>query len=156
MFCRAKRKCLANMGTELFDIVPKKNAKIMKLRVKHNSIRLRLTQREVARLAETGRVEEEIEFGAGPQQQFIYALENSVDENEISAVIDGRRITVFVPQTTAETWINSDDTGIEAEQNTGGGKTLRILIEKDFACLKPRKGEDEQDAFPHLSEGKVC
>jgi hypothetical protein len=26
---------------------------------------------------------------------------------------------------------------------------LKILVEKDFACLAPREGEDESDMFPH-------
>jgi hypothetical protein len=26
---------------------------------------------------------------------------------------------------------------------------LNILVEKDFACLAPRAGEDERDMYPH-------
>ena len=29
------------------------------------------------------------------------------------------------------------------------GEKLSILIEKDFACLAPRAGEDEADMYPH-------
>jgi ribosomal protein S6E (S10) len=128
----------------------------MKLRVKHNSIRLRLTQTEVAQFAASGRVEEAIEFGNDPQQKFIYAIEKSVDGGEISAAFADRQITVFVPFKVAASWADSDDTGIEAEQNFGDGKRLRILIEKDFACLKPRRGEDERDAFPNPAQDEIC
>jgi hypothetical protein len=31
---------------------------------------------------------------------------------------------------------------------------LRILVEKDFACLAPREGEDESDMFPNPLSGK--
>lgn len=29
------------------------------------------------------------------------------------------------------------------------GRTLRILIEKDFSCLEPRDGEEDTDTFAH-------
>jgi hypothetical protein len=31
--------------------------------------------------------------------------------------------------------------------------SLRITLEKDFACLAPREGEDESDNFPHPQAG---
>jgi hypothetical protein len=31
----------------------------------------------------------------------------------------------------------------------GDGKTLRILVEKDFACLTKPPHEDDADAFPN-------
>jgi hypothetical protein len=128
----------------------------MKLRVKNNSVRLRLTQAEVARLAENGRVEELIEFGVKPNQRFVYALEISTETEEIRAKLENNRITILIPKTRAEDWTQSDRTGMETEQNIGDGKTLRLLIEKDFACLEPRRGEDDADAFPHPQQGKVC
>ena len=42
---------------------------------------------------------------------------------------------------------------ISAEQNLDGGGHLTILIEKDFACLAPRDGEDESDMFPNPTQG---
>jgi hypothetical protein len=128
----------------------------MKLRVKNNSVRLRLTQAEVARLAENGRVEEAVEFGVQSDQRFVYALEISSETEEIRAKLENNRITIFIPKPQAEGWTQSDRTGMEAAQNIGDGKTLRLLIEKDFACLAPRRGEDDADAFPHPQQGKVC
>jgi len=128
----------------------------MKLRVKNNSVRLRLTQTELTRFAAGGRVEEAIEFGLEPRQHFIYALETTADVETVSAAFENSRITVFVPKARAEEWTRTGQVGIEAEQPVGRGKTLRLLIEKDFACLEPRAGEDERDAFPHPSEGKAC
>jgi hypothetical protein len=32
-------------------------------------------------------------------------------------------------------------------QRIGSGKSLAILIEKDFECLKPRAGDDPTDLF---------
>ena len=112
----------------------------MKLRLQGHSLRLRLNQSEVARLAEAGRVEETIPFAAG--QELIYSIESSA-AREISASLDGNRIRVLVPATVANQWIGSDETGIEAA--TG---TLNVLIEKDFQCLHRTSGEDA-DSFPN-------
>ncbi|MGH8167708.1 MAG: DUF7009 family protein [Woeseiaceae bacterium] len=35
------------------------------------------------------------------------------------------------------------------------GDELSILVEKDFACLAPREGEDDSDKFPNPLEGKA-
>lgn len=129
---------------------------IMKLRLKNNSVRLRLTQTETARFAETGQVKEKIEFGLEPYQQFIYALETDSEIEEIQAIIENNWITVLIPKTQADEWTQTAQVGMEAEQMIRGGKTLRLLIEKDFACLEARTGEDETDSFPHPLEGKVC
>lgn len=128
----------------------------MKLRAKHNSIRLRLTQSETVRLAETGKVEETIEFGLEPESHFVYVLEKSAATSDVLAFFEGRKIRVLVPETQADNWINASEVGIEAEQTIGNGKTLRILIEKDFACLAPRRsgGADDADAFPHPAAGE--
>lgn len=128
----------------------------MKLRMKNNSIRLRLTQSEVARFAETGRVEETIEFGIEPFQQFSYALRSDSEAQEIQAVIESNRITVLIPKREADEWSSTTRVGMESEQAVGGEKTLRLLIEKDFACLEPRAGEDDADTFPHPLDGKAC
>lgn len=128
----------------------------MKLRMKNNSVRLRLTQTEVARFAESGQVKETIEFGLEPYQQFAYALRSDSKIKEIQAVIENNRITILIPKTRADEWARTAQVGMETEQTIGGGKTLRLLIEKDFACLEPRPGEDEADAYPHPLEGKAC
>lgn len=128
----------------------------MKLRLKNNSVRLRLTQGEVARFNNLGRVEEAIEFGVEPQQQFIYALESVAETDTMRAVFENNCITIFVPKARADEWTNTAQISIETELDIGGGKTLRLLVEKDFACLEPRTGDDDTDAFPHPLEAGVC
>jgi hypothetical protein len=128
----------------------------MKLRLKNNVIRLRLTQKETIRFAETGRVEEEIEFGIKPSQKIIYALEIDNETQAARAKFENNRITVSIPKTQADEWTRTTQIGIEAEQIIGDGKMLRLLIEKDFACLEPRKGDDDKDGFPHPLKGKIC
>lgn len=128
----------------------------MKLRIRGNSIRLRLTKSEVEQIAENGSVEEIVEFGAPENQRFIYALTISTEIESPRAVLENNRISVLLPKFEAIKWANTNQAGISAEQTLGGDKTLRILIEKDFACLEDRPGEDDADAFPHPQTGKVC
>jgi hypothetical protein len=126
----------------------------MKMRVRGNSIRLRLKQTEVAELTEKGLVEEVIEFGE--KNKLFYALGTSAEAGKVRAEFHENRIKIVIPHAQAKSWSESEQTGIEAEQETGDGKILKLLIEKDFACLKPRKGEEDKDAFPNPAENAEC
>ena len=111
----------------------------MKLRIRGNSIRIRLTRSEVERFAAGDPIEEAVDFGFG--RTFGYALE--VGENGLpTASFDGGRIVVTVPAAEVASWTSTDRVGIEADAGQ-----LKLLIEKDFACLSPRPGEDESDMF---------
>jgi hypothetical protein len=127
----------------------------MKIRIKGNSIRLRLSQGDVAEFAKTGKVEERTEFGAS-SQSFFYLIAAESDAEKISARFENGRISITIPQAVAENWRKTEETGISGEQELPTGKTLRILIEKDFACLAPRADEDESDNFPHPKFDKIC
>ena len=73
----------------------------------------------------------------------------------MSVDFENSRLRVLVPEKAAREWIESDQTGLEAAPKVDDSKCLRILIEKDFACLKERPGEDDRDAFPNpLGEAK--
>ena len=112
----------------------------MKLRLHAGSLRLRLSQSEVTRLGELGRVEDSIEFSPG--NELCYAMETG-SADTVTATFDNANIHVTVPEKVAKEWIESDQTGIEA--STG---PLKVLIEKDFKCLhrEPQAGED---SFPN-------
>jgi hypothetical protein len=116
----------------------------MKLRIKGDSLRLRLTRGEVARLGETGRVDDTIRFAPGVRMT--YALV-AADVSRVQAGFDHATVTVQVPTAMARQWVESEQVGFAAEQDLGNGETLRLLIEKDFACLTVRVGEDDSDAF---------
>jgi len=118
----------------------------MKLRMRGDSLRLRLTRSEVEVFERDGRVEDAVRFGPGVA--LVYSLERSPD-GVLSATMEGGRVAVRVPAAMAETWCRTDEVGMEAEQVIGEGESLRILVEKDFTCLKTRSGEDESDAFPN-------
>ena len=127
----------------------------MKLRIRGNSIRLRLTKTEIAQFGETGLVEETVEFGTGENQRFVYAL-SAAEIGEPRAAFENNRMTVFLPRAQADEWARTNRVGIRAEQKLSENKFLQILVEKDFACLEERPGEDDADAFPHPLAGKAC
>lgn len=120
----------------------------MKLRIRGNSIRLRLTQSEVEQFGETGNVEEVVEFG--PEKAVLsYRLETIRDGNSIRAMFEDNSVRILIPEKEAKIWTTSEKIAIEELQPLDGDRSLRILIEKDFTCLTERAGEDETDAFPN-------
>lgn len=110
----------------------------MKLRIKGDAIRLRLTQSEVAAVANGDAV---VETTSLPQP-FTYALETSGET--IGAAFTDGRMTVNIPRTVAARWASTEEVSLR-----GGAGGVEILVEKDFACLVPREGEGDSDAFPN-------
>lgn len=123
----------------------------MKLRVRDNSIRLRLTQSEVDLVRDDGAVRGRVTFGG--DSYFDYLLQSSPEIASTMANMSGNVLTVGVPESEIVRWANSNEVSIAAEQSLDGADRLSILIEKDFACLAPRAGEDESDMFPHPQAG---
>lgn len=121
----------------------------MKLRLRENSIRLRLTQCEVSQLAETGFLEAGVEFGSGANERFCYRLISDENTDIISANFLANCITVRIPAVSAINWATTEQVGIGGEQALSDGEQLSILIEKDFTCLAPRSSGDDDDTFPH-------
>lgn len=118
----------------------------MKLRIRDNSVRLRLTRGEVDQLRDTGLVNARTEFPGG--RDFQYIVESSPASVKPGAFLSECVITVRLPETTVLAWANSEQVSIKGEQLLDDAK-LAILVEKDFVCLAPREGEDESDMFPH-------
>ncbi len=119
----------------------------MKLRLRENSLRLRLLQSEVTRLKETGSVSEAITFGAS--QILIYRLQISPEAQAISAHFQNNEIIVEIPIEIVGRWVNTEQVGLKAELTVGDEKSLLILIEKDFICIDRPFDADNKDAFPH-------
>ncbi|WP_294303035.1 hypothetical protein [uncultured Chryseobacterium sp.] len=111
----------------------------MKIRIKDNSIRFRLTQSEVAELGSNGTISGYTEF---PGQTFTYALERTEDQT-ISAAFESSRMVLKMPAPMVEEWISTDRIGFDGQ----AGK-LKILVEKDFVCLDNTL-EDQSDNYPN-------
>jgi len=121
----------------------------MKLRIKGNSIRLRLGQSGVRQLDSEGVVAEFTDFGDFNQQRFGYALHAIFDDPTISARFADGRVIVRVPAGAIRQWAQTEQIAIHAVQRTTDGSELRILIEKDFECIDASADEPQEDAFPH-------
>jgi hypothetical protein len=133
----------------------------MKLRIKGNSLRLRLLRGEVEQFGRVGRVAETIRFGASPAEQLDYVLESDDEIEKIAAYFSNNLITVKVPERAAKDWVETEQVALKAEHLIGNGKqnnksesgaaenVLTILIEKDFVCLDRKNDPDNTDAFPH-------
>lgn len=117
----------------------------MKIRIKGNSVRLRLTQTEVDQLLENGEVQEQTSF---PNATLDYRIQLS-DSNIITISFTDSKITILIPEDQGVAWCKSDEVGLENWIPVGKEEDLRILIEKDFACLTVRPHEDESDMFPN-------
>lgn len=129
----------------------------MKLRIRDNSIRLRLERGEVATLRDNGMVAAKTGFPGG--RSFAYVVASSPACVNPGAMLSEGTVTVNLPEATVQAWADSEQVSIIGEQHLAEGDTLSILVEKDFACLAPRDGEDETDMFPHPqagSEGGQC
>ena len=119
----------------------------MKLRIRDNSVRLRLTRGEVDTLRDEGLVSARTGFPGG--REFHYVLERSPASVSPGAFLSDSVMTVRLPETTVLAWAATEQVSIQGEQLLEDGETVGILVEKDFECLAPREGEDESDMFPH-------
>ena len=119
----------------------------MKIRIKDNSIRLRLTRGEVDIVRDKGVVVSRTGFPGG--RQFSYALESSPASVNPAAFYSDNEVRVRLPETLVLAWVTTEQVSIQGDQILDDGEKLSILVEKDFACLAPRPGEDESDMFPH-------
>ncbi len=117
----------------------------MKLRIRDNSIRLRLTRTEVETVRADALVRGRVRFAGG--NTFDYILESSPATVNPEAHISNNALTVRIPESEILQWSTTEQVSISAEQILHGGDPLKILIEKDFTCLAPRDGEDESDMY---------
>jgi len=111
----------------------------MKIRIKGNSLRYRLTQSDVKHFVTEGYIEETTNFG---NRVFTYALQRSIDD-QLDAEFNGDKITLFMPCVLAGQWYNTDIIGFEHHT-----PTLYLLVEKDFVCLDNTL-EDQSDNYPN-------
>jgi hypothetical protein len=124
--------------------------------MKGNSVRLRLGQSEVKRLAIEGIVEESTAFGPSTDHRFVYTICALPEQQGVSASFTDGRLVICVPTSEILQWATTDQVGIDALQQNGDGTELRIVIEKDFECMEARARESQEDAFPHPQFNTAC
>ena len=123
----------------------------MKLRIKENTIRLRLNQEDLAQFVASGCVEAVTSFDVGASLR--YALQVSSEAERLIARMEDSRIAVYVPDKLAEEWTQTDRIGLEAKQLVEGERMLHVLVEKDLGC-QHRSPTGEKSMFDHLRSEK--
>ncbi len=124
----------------------------MKLRIRDNSIRLRLTRIEVDTVSSEGVVKARVSLPGGNGLDYI-PESSSVTERPTARFTDDA-LTVMLPEAAVNQWASTEQVSIAADEALDDGDVLKILVEKDFSCLAPREGEDEADMYPHPQEGQ--
>jgi len=122
----------------------------MKLRIKANSLRIRLTRSEVEKLVNTGYLEDQTLFA---NNKFVYALQAVDNGNELSAAMDNNKITMFVPKQLIAGWTENNIVGFNANMPLTENNSLFLLLEKDFVCLDETT-EDQSDNYENPN--KTC
>jgi hypothetical protein len=111
----------------------------MKIRIKGNSLRYRLTKTDVDRFCKVGYLEERTSFLSN---ELIYALKLCKDE-ALSVDFANNTITLYMPQKFAKGWAETEVVGFE-----NNNSDVYLLIEKDFKCLD-NVAEDQSDNYPN-------
>ncbi|HMQ04767.1 MAG TPA: hypothetical protein PKD26_12685 [Pyrinomonadaceae bacterium] len=127
----------------------------MKLRIKGNSLRLRLSRTEVRELVANGYVEGRTVFGPSFGEQLVYRIKKG-GNTIVTGHLENGQITVTAPAAIVDEWAGGDQLGFSGRQSLESGDVLDILVEKDLVCLKPRETEDESDNFPHPDAVSSC
>ena len=122
----------------------------MKLRINGDSLRLRLSQREVEEFSSEGKTTDSICFGGTTLN---YELRKA---DSFSSKFSDQKIVIEVPSDIGAKWAISDQVAIEKTISVGDGGNLSILVEKDFKCLTDRPNEDESDLFENPMNKHDC
>ena len=115
----------------------------MKLRIKGNSLRFRLTEPDVEKLTKEGSLEERTQFGTN---ELLYSLHKLPGSNEMTASFNGNKISLFIPESFLKDWFVNDVVGFQSQMPLSSSGSLSLLLEKDFTCLE-ESVEDQSDNY---------
>ncbi|MBV8865696.1 MAG: hypothetical protein JO210_09915 [Acidobacteriaceae bacterium] len=123
----------------------------MKLRFRHNSLRLRVNRREVEALACGTALQEEVVFPN--DTHFVYVFEPQAGALP-QASFEGGVIRVGAPLSSVQDWAHGDSIGLYFDVSAQNA-TLRVAIEKDLECLDAPPEDRDPEAFPRADQ-KAC
>ena len=103
--------------------------------------------------AEKGIVEDTLHINRATGQFLVYNLRRDEAVKELAVSMENNCLSVSIPASVADVWASTDQIGVEV-QSTADRPS--ILVEKDFACLTPRSGDDDADSFPHPEARSAC
>jgi len=111
----------------------------MKLRIKNNAIRYRLTRSDISQLAENGFIEDSVCFGAAT---LTYAVKATTGDG-LTSTFENNTVTLFIPVGFVRELQDTDKVGFE-----GIHDGVHLLVEKDFICMD-KEAEDQSDNYPN-------
>jgi len=116
----------------------------MKIRIKGDSIRFRLTKTEVETLCKKGYIEEITHLGSQP---FKYAVtRKSIESMDIQ--YEDHTILLGISDKKIQGWESNETVGFETTLAVDADNNAHLLLEKDFVCLDERI-EDQSDNYPN-------
>jgi Family of unknown function (DUF7009) len=127
----------------------------MKLRIKGNSLRLRVSRSELARFQLGERIEETIHFTVAPEAKLTYALELALQPVPVKVRYESNRVTVVLSEARARLWGGKDEVGVYETVGLDSVGSLDVIVEKDFACADG-SDVDNSDTFPNPFSGVTC
>src|ERR1700761_4470900 len=116
----------------------------MKLRIKGNSLRLRVSRSELQQFVQGQRIQKTIYFGQEPGARLTYTLESNATIRDTTAQYCLHEVTIQIPSAVARSWATGDSISVSGRKDLGPAGTLEILVEKDLACLD-RSDEENED-----------
>ncbi len=119
----------------------------MKLRLRKNSLRLRVNRREAQSLASGIALQERVEFPGGTALSYIVEPVSNAPAD--TSFQDGV-IRIGIPREQLRAWETSDEIGVYLEF-PAGGNTLNIALEKDLECVDGPEEERDPLAFPRTT-----
>ena len=111
----------------------------MKIRIKGNSIRYRLSKTDVDQFYKNQHLQDSTSFG---NRQLVYMLKAAEQEGLTASFVDDT-IVITVPFAKLNELAQTDRVGFDGKDGA-----LYILIEKDFQCLDD-VAEDQSDNYPN-------
>jgi hypothetical protein len=127
----------------------------MKLRLKGNSLRLRVTRSELARLQAGQPIEEAVLFPANKDVRLSYVLQVGSHSQPVHVAFASQQIVVSVSPDQLASWSDEHQVGVYASLAVNESTNLEVSLEKDFACLD-LSDEDNKDTFANPLAGKAC
>ena len=97
----------------------------MKLRVRHNSVRLRLGQSDILRLREFGECRETVCFPGGSRLEYVLFAS---DSRKVAVSFEDGVVSLSVPAAQLGGWHSSDQVSLSAEVPVENEETLQVLI----------------------------
>lgn len=122
----------------------------MKLRIKGNSVRIRLSKTEVQALSSGTVLEDRTSFG---RNRFGYLVKPVMEGDALYADYENGTIKMYVPKSLLKEWPSNAVVGFESSMKVNANESLYLLLEKDFKCID-QTSEDQSDFYDNPE--KTC